>query len=94
VLVSDGQIEAVIDFGASTLAGDRRIDPLSSAVYLTAPAITPTTAPGDAEVAHQWLRRSGLDQWLEPAQRWLAAFWVHAVNDVHLHQWCRDVLLN
>lgn len=85
-------VTAVIDFGATTAAGDRRIDPLAAAVYLTA-AITPTADDRDRAVAHAWLREQELDQWFEPARRWLAAYWAFAVDDRPLHAWCRAVLL-
>jgi aminoglycoside phosphotransferase len=92
-ILSDGTtITAVIDLGATTTAGDRRLDPLSSVVYLTS-AITPTADDDDRAVARAWLRSAGLDQWLLPAERWLAAYWAFAVDDVHLHAWCRSVLL-
>jgi len=40
-----------------------------------------------------WLRSAGLDQWFEPARRWLAAFWSFAVDDPFVLRWCRSVLL-
>jgi hypothetical protein len=38
----------VIDIGASSLAGDRRLDPIASAVYLSDPHLTPTATVHDA----------------------------------------------
>ena len=93
-MLTDGQrITAVIDIGPSSVAGDRRLDPVAAAVYLCAPRITPVATPVDASVAAAWLRSAGLDDWFDPVQRWLAAYWAFAVDDVALHQWCRTVLL-
>jgi hypothetical protein len=38
------------------------------------------------------LRSAGLDEWYEPARRWLAAFWSFAVDDPAVHEWCEMVL--
>jgi hypothetical protein len=92
-MLTDGRrITAVIDIGPSSVAGDRRLDPVAAAVYLCAPQITPEMTPSDARVATSWLRSAGLDDWYAPAQRWLAAYWAFAVDDIALHQWCRSVL--
>jgi hypothetical protein len=86
-------ITAVLDIGATSLAGDARLDALATAVYLSSPQITPVTTPRDAEVTMSWLRSAGLADWFEPARRWLAAYWSSAVDDLRLHEWCRAVLL-
>ncbi|HEY7946830.1 MAG TPA: phosphotransferase [Acidimicrobiales bacterium] len=92
-MLTDGvAVTAVIDIGSTSVAGDRRLDPLSAAVYL-ASEITPQARPGDVDVAMSWLRGAGLEQWFEPARRWLAAFWSFAVDDEALQRWCRSVLL-
>jgi hypothetical protein len=92
-MLTDGRrITAVIDIGPSSVTGDRRLDPVAAAVYLCAPQITPVMTPSDAGVATSWLRAAGLDDWYAPTQRWLAAYWAFAVDDVALHQWCRSVL--
>jgi hypothetical protein len=92
-MLTDGRhITAVIDIGPSSVAGDRRLDPVAAAVYLCTPQITPVMAPSDARVAASWLRSAGLDDWYAPTQRWLAAYWAFAVDDIALHQWCRSVL--
>jgi aminoglycoside phosphotransferase (APT) family kinase protein len=92
-MLTDGKhITAVLDFGATSVIGDRRLDPIAAAVYLTAPDITPTVRPADSDVAQSWLRNAGLDHWLEPARRWLAAFWTFAIDDPHVLRWCRTVL--
>jgi hypothetical protein len=94
-MLTDGShITAVIDVGYTSVAGDRRLDPLSAVVYLAAPEITPTATPADIDVAMGWLRAADLHQWYEPARRWLAAFWSFAVDDANLLQWCRRVLLD
>jgi aminoglycoside phosphotransferase (APT) family kinase protein len=93
-MLTDGsRITAVIDVGATSVAGDRRLDPLSAAVYLASPEITPTATTADIDVAMGWLRAAGLDQWFEPARRWLAAYWSCAVDDADLLRWCRSVLV-
>jgi aminoglycoside phosphotransferase (APT) family kinase protein len=93
VLAEDTMITAVLDIGATSVVGDARLDPVAAAVYLVAPEITPTATARDAEVATSWLRASGLADCFVPAQRWLAAFWSFAVDDVALHAWCRRILL-
>ncbi|MEZ5376855.1 MAG: hypothetical protein R2733_10125 [Acidimicrobiales bacterium] len=86
-------ITSVIDIGASSIRGDRRLDPLSAVVYLCTPAITPNADEDDRRVAQGWLANAGLSEFYEPARRWIAAFWAWAVDDPTLHQWCRSVLL-
>ena len=93
--LTDGlRVTAVLDFGPTSLAGDRRLDPIASVVYLASPPITPTAIPRDVDVAMSWLRSAGLAQWVEPARRWLAAYWSAAVGDPTLLAWCRSVLLS
>jgi aminoglycoside phosphotransferase (APT) family kinase protein len=92
-MLTDGErITAVLDFGATAAVGDRRLDPLAAAVYLTAPEITDAAAAGDVDIVHGWLRAAGLDDWFEPAQHWLAAFWTFALDDPRVLGWCRRVL--
>ena len=93
-LLTDGvRITAVIDFGASSLAGDRRLDPIASAVYLSDRHVTPTATALDVHVALAWLRAKGLAGWLEPGRRWLAAYWSFEADDPEAIAWCSDVLL-
>ena len=92
--LTDGvRITAVIDIGASSLAGDRRLDPIASAVYLSDRHVTPTATAHDMDVALAWLRTNGLAEWLEPGRRWLAAYWSFEADDPKAIAWCRDVLL-
>jgi hypothetical protein len=92
-LTAGSRITAVIDIGATSIAGDRRLDPLAAAVYLASPDITPAATPADLDTARGWLRNTGLDEWYEPARRWLAAFWAFAFDDPVVERWCRSVLL-
>ena len=91
-MLADGEkISAVIDFGVIAIVGDRRLDPLSAAMYLT-PLITPTATDADRSVAAEWLRASGIDAMFSDARRWVAAFWSFAADDARLGQWCIEVL--
>jgi aminoglycoside phosphotransferase (APT) family kinase protein len=93
-MLTDGaHITAVLDIGATSAVGDRRLDPLSAAVYLASPEITPVATRADVDVAMSWLRAAELRDLFDPARRWLAAFWSSAVNDPPLRAWCRRVLL-
>ncbi len=94
MLSVDTTVTAVIDIGASSVRGDRRLDPLSAAVYLCAPPITPAADENDRAVAREWLTNADLIDHYEPARRWLAAFWAWATDDRTLHHWCRSVLLH
>jgi aminoglycoside phosphotransferase (APT) family kinase protein len=94
MLADGGSISAVLDVGHSSVAGDRRLDPLSAVVYLCAPEITPVVESADIDLAVAWLRNVGLEQWLIPARRWLAAYWSFAVDDAMVHSWCRRVLID
>jgi aminoglycoside phosphotransferase (APT) family kinase protein len=94
-MLTDGtRITAVLDIGPTSLAGDRRLDPVSAVVYLASPDISPAANRSDVDVATSWLRAHGLHDWFEPAQRWLAAFWSFAVDDPRVLEWCRSVLLD
>ena len=84
MLVSHGRVSAVIDFSSTCLAGDRRFDLISAAIYLGSPSITPTARPSDVEVANAWLQANGLHEFVDPVRRWLAAFWSFGVGDKKL----------
>jgi Ser/Thr protein kinase RdoA (MazF antagonist) len=86
-------ITAVLDFGASCLIGDRRLDPLAAAVYLD-PAITPTATAADHRTAQEWLAKKGFAQHFTAAQKWIAAYWSFAIDDTNLYNWCRKILVD
>ncbi|WP_434041401.1 MULTISPECIES: phosphotransferase family protein [Sorangium] len=92
VLVEDQEVSAVVDFGGPCVLGDARLEPLSAVCYLT-PFITPTATARDRRLAREWLEGQHLGALLEPAERWLAARWSFARDDVSLHRWCQHVLL-
>lgn len=94
-MLSDGaRITAVLDFGSTCVAGDRRLDPVAAAAYLEPQhLVLPISTTRDRDVARSWLRSVGLLDMLEPSRRWLAAYWAFAVNDAPLQSWCRSVLL-
>lgn len=94
MLAVGSTITAILDFGVTSVLGDPQLDPLSCAVYLSAPQITPAATSRDRDVATSWLRAAGLAPWFEPMQRWLAGFWSWAADDAALHAWCRGVLLD
>jgi aminoglycoside phosphotransferase (APT) family kinase protein len=93
-MLTDGtHITALLDIGSTSLAGDRRLDPLAAAAYLASPQVTPVAIPKDVDVAMSWLRAAGLHDLFVPARRWLAAYWSAAVDDPRVLDWCRAVLL-
>lgn len=92
VLVEGREVSAVVDFGGPSLVGDARLDPLSAAIYLT-PYITPAATDRDRSLAREWLKAQDLADLFAPAERWLAARWAFARDDVQLHAWCRRILL-
>lgn len=85
-------VAAVLDVGVTAVVGDPRFDPVSAAVYVSAPTHTPNATAADADVAKNWLRQHGLDGLFAPVRRWLAAFWAGALGDPSLISWCRTVL--
>ncbi len=92
-MMAEGErVTAVLDFGASAIMGDRRLDPLAAAVYL-APAITPIATDRDRAVAQEWLAERALVGLCPAVERWLAAYWSFAQDDISLYQWCQMVLL-
>ncbi len=93
MMAAGPRVTAVLDFGPTGLAGgDRRFDPVACAVYLGSAHITPTATAADLDVARSWLRWRHMNELYEPLRRWLAAFWLFAVDDTTLHAWCRSVL--
>ena len=93
-MLTDGTtITAVLDIGATSVIGDRRFDPVASAVYLLSPDISPTVRASDTDVVLGWLKNRGLIDLLEPVRRWLAAFWTFAIDDPRVLRWCTEVLV-
>ena len=88
VLVANGAVSAVLDFGPTALAGDPRLDLWSAVAYLDN-AITPVADEDDRRFAAIWLEARGLLPDYAPARRWLAAYWTHAADDAQLMAWCR-----
>ena len=78
----------MLDFGASSVAGDRRFDELASATYLS----EHSAVAADRDLARAWLRNRGLDEWFEPFRRWAAGYWSFAVDDARPLEWCERVL--
>jgi hypothetical protein len=83
-------VTAVIDFGAVSLRGDPRLDPLLAVVYLDE-TMSPTARESDRQVGREWLREHELDRWYPAAERWTAAYWAPAGGG--LGRWAREVLL-
>ncbi len=84
-VLTDGKtITAILDFGTTALIGDRMLDPLTAAVYLA--------SEQDRVTAQHWLDAQGWAELFEPVQRWVAAYWAFASDDLELHAWCRRVL--
>ncbi|MEM9609789.1 MAG: hypothetical protein AAGA99_20365 [Actinomycetota bacterium] len=92
VLACRDQVTAVIDFGPTCARGARWVDAVSAVVYLEAPEITPDADQRDRAVARAWSRDRGLEQLIEPAERWLTAMWSFALEDPAVDRWCRRVL--
>jgi hypothetical protein len=93
MLVEGDRISAVLDFGAPSLIGDRRLDPITAAIYLD-PAMTPTTIETDLLVAKDWLSGRELAGHYTAVRNWIAAYWSFASDDVSLHNWCWNILVD
>lgn len=92
VLVDETRVTALLDFGGVPVFGDPDFDPLTVAVYLRG-EMTDATEPSDHAACQEWLERAGLADRLDAAERWVAAMWSFAVDDVKVQSWCRRVLL-
>ncbi|ODT69511.1 MAG: hypothetical protein ABS75_16505 [Pelagibacterium sp. SCN 63-23] len=92
VLAEKGTISAVLDFGASSIIGDARMEAWSAVAYLDA-EISPMARDSDRLQAMDWLGRNGLLAEYGRAKNWLAAYWSFAIDDAALMAWCRRVLL-
>jgi hypothetical protein len=92
-MMTDGRrITAVLDIGPACVVGDVRFSSVAAAVYLAAPAITPSATPRDIQIANGWLRGHNLGELFDPVRHWLAAYWSFAVNDPKVLAWCCSVL--
>jgi len=91
VMVEEDRLTAVIDFGYSSIIGDRRMNTLVAAAYLVTPHITPPVRADDQEVAFAWLRERDLFTYYERGLRWLAAYWTFASDDAGLYAWCHSL---
>ncbi|KKB10871.1 hypothetical protein VE25_15640 [Devosia geojensis] len=92
VLALGGRVSAVLDFGATAVFGDARMDAWSAVAYLDA-EISPAASAEDRLQATDWLAAKGLKAGYDTGKRWLAAYWSRATDDVQLMGWCRKVLL-
>jgi len=93
VMCTDGTISAVVDFGATTIAGNAQFNPVIAAAFLN-PSITPSASEKDQWQAKEWLQECGLLETGLSVQKWLAAYWSFCgeKEDLPLYQWCRDIL--
>ena len=92
VIVDENQLTAVIDFGYSSIIGDRRMNALVAAAHLVTPRITPTITADDQAIAYAWLRERDLFKYFEHGLPWLAAYWTFASDDARLYEWCCSIL--
>lgn len=92
VMADGDKLTAVIDFGYSSIIGDRRMNALVAAAHLITPRITPTVSAEDQAVAFAWLRERDLFDYYERGLPWLAAFWTFAHDDAELFKWCCSIL--
>lgn len=92
VMVADEQVNAVIDFGYSSIMGDRRMNALVAAACLMSSAITPPVTAADQAIATAWLREHDLFDYYQRGLPWLAAYWAFASDDAALFNWCCSIL--
>ena len=91
MLVVEDRVSALLDFGPMTIAGPRDVDPLVSIAYLDS-EITPTATERDRRDAREWADEREIGAAVEPARRWIAAYWAGAPDDERLRSWCLGVL--
>lgn len=92
VLFADGKVSAVTGFGNAAIIGDRRLEPVSAAIYLDS-AFTPTATDEDRAFAMTWLEANQLNTLYHPFKRWLASVWCAEEGEPALRNWCQEVLL-
>lgn len=91
LLMENGSVSAVIDFGATAMIADPRLELWSAATYLDA-GISPHAIDADRAFARDWLAQRGLDADYPAARRWIAGYWCFAQDDPKVMAWCRSVL--
>ena len=91
VLVDAGRVSAVIDFGATSMIADRRLDCWSAVAYLD-PELSPEANPQDRALAVDWLEQRGLGADFAAAKRWIASYWCFAHDDPKVSAWCAHIL--
>ncbi len=91
-MANGDRLNAVIDFGYSSIIGDRRMNALVAAAHLATPRITPTVTAEDRAIAFAWLRERNLFNYYERGLPWLAAYWTFASDDAELYNWCCSIL--
>lgn len=91
VMIADGAVSAVIDFGATAMIADPRVDLWAAVAYLD-PGISPHARDADRAFAKDWLGERGLADDYRAARRWIAAYWCFAQDDPKVMAWCRSVL--
>ena len=94
VMADGDRISAVIDFGYSSIIGDRRMNAVAAAVHLMSPRITPTVIEDDRNTAMAWLRERDLLGYYEHGEPWMACYWafVPEADDPAAYHWCRSIL--
>lgn len=93
ILMVDGRVSALIDFGGMAMAGDPRWDPVSLALYVACEVTSPTLR-WRKDLCRTWLEAHELWEWLEPAEPVLAAIWSFAQDETTVAAWTRRVLLS
>lgn len=91
VLMENGAVNAVIDFGATAMIADPRLELWSAVAYLDS-EISPDATDEDRNFAMGWLAQRGLDVDYTAARRWIAAYWCFAQDDPKVMAWCRSIL--
>lgn len=91
VLVDEGRVTALLDFGGVPVIGDPAFDPLSVAVYLQG-EMTEASRDEDRLTCLCWLEEAGLADRFEATEHWIAAMWTFATDDQKLAAWCGRIL--
>ena len=91
LLAVDRRVSALLDFGPMTIGGPPDLDPLVAIAYLE-PEITPTADASDLAAARAWAADHDLVAAVDPAARFIAAYWAGAPDDARLRTWCLRLL--